>query len=105
MENPERYGYVLSGAELYLPRRYDAVDIRVKGSLDLAQFAAAIETDFKEIKERNPQFLRDYIPPGEHTLFVPAGSGMTAVAYLKNQKERVSQAKLVRSERKKDNRH
>jgi hypothetical protein len=79
--------------------------MRLLKSLDLVQLAAAVGTDFKDIKERNPQFLRDYIPPGEHTLFVPAGSGMKALAYLKSNSGKVSQAKLVRSERTSVDRH
>jgi len=105
MENSERYGYTLTKEELYRPIRTDAVHIRLNGSLDLGELAAAVGTDFKEIKERNPQFLRDYIPPGEHTLFVPAGSGMSAVAYLSGKSEKVQRAKLVRSERKVVDRH
>ena len=105
MENPEKYGYQLAPEELYRPIRADAVRLRLLKSLDLMQLAAAIGTDFKDIKERNPQFLRDYIPPGEHTLFVPAGSGIKAVAYLKSNSGEVTQARLVRSERAPVTRH
>ena len=105
MENPERYGYLLEKDQLYRPIRTDAVHIRLTRSLDLLQLASAVGSDFKEIKERNPQFLQDYIPPGQHTLFLPPGSGIAAVAYLNSETGKVSEAKLVRSERKKVDRH
>ena len=105
MENPARYGYVLAKEDLYRPIRTDAVEARLKKPLDLVQLAAAVGTDFKEIQERNPQFIRDYIPPGDHTLFVPAGSGLRAVAYLNSESESVTWAKLVRTERNTIDRH
>ena len=105
LENPEKYGYLLAPEELYRPVRADAVRLQLLKALDLLQLAAAVGTDFKDIKERNPQFLRDYIPPGEHTLFVPAGSGMKAVAYLESNSGKVARATLVRSERTSINRH
>ena len=105
MENPEQYGYELANDEIYRPIRYDAVHIRLTGSLDLVQLAAAVGSDFKEMKERNPQFLRDYIPPGKHTLFLPPGSGMAAVNYLKSRNGKVARATLVRSERNAAARH
>lgn len=105
MENPEKYGYALPNEELYRPIRYDAVHTRLKRPLDLVELAAAVGTDFKGIKERNPQFLRDYIPPGEHTLFVPPGSGMAAVNFLAGINGKIAWARLVRSERNPIKRH
>ena len=105
MEDPARYGYVLAKKELYRPIRTDAVQVRLIRSLDLMHLAVAVGSDFKDMKERNPQFLRDYIPPGDHTLFVPAGSGLQALAYLNGQSEKVTWAKLVRSERNPVDRH
>ena len=105
MENPERYGYDLPEEVIYQPVKTDAVVVQVEKSLDLVQLAAAVGSDFKEMKERNPQFLRDYIPPGEHTVFVPPGSGMEAVAYMESKKGRVARAKLIRSERKGTRQH
>ena len=99
LENPEKYGYVLAEQELYHPIRTDAVRVRLRSSLDLQGLADAANTDFKELKELNPQFIRDYIPPGVHTLSLPAGNGSAAVAYLQNESGKVAQAILVRSER------
>jgi hypothetical protein len=73
--------------------------------LELANLSAAVGSDFKDLKERNPQFIRDFIPPGQHTVFVPAGSGLTAVRYLQSKSEEVTRAKLVRSERNRIERH
>jgi hypothetical protein len=105
MENPERYGYVLAEEELYRPIRSDAVQVRLNSSLDLAKLSAAVGTDYKELKERNPQFIKDFIPPGQHTLFVPAGSGLAALNYLNSESGKVTRAVLVRSERHRVERH
>ena len=105
MEDPEKYGYVLAKEQLYRPIRTDTVQIELKRSLDLVDFAAAIGTDFKDLKERNPQFIRDYIPPGAHTLFLPPGSGLAATNYLKSKDQMVAQVKLVQSERNTTRRH
>jgi len=99
LENHRQYGYELSPDQTYRPKRYDAVEVKVRKTMDLAGLAQAIGTDFKDIKERNPQFLRDYIPIGLHTLLVPVGYGIKTVDYLKSQSGNVARAALVISDR------
>jgi hypothetical protein len=100
MENPGQYGYALPKEQMYAPPRFDAIDITLNSALNIVSFAEAIGTDFKDIKERNPQFLRDYIPSGSHTVMVPPGTGMLAVAYLKSLNPKTKKARLVYSDRK-----
>jgi hypothetical protein len=99
IENHRRYGYELSPAQAYRPERNDAVEVKLRRTVDLAGLARAIGTDYKDIKERNPQFLRDYIPTGLHRVLVPVGSGMKTVDYLKSKSDTAARVALVSSDR------
>ena len=99
IENHRQYGYELSPAQTYRPNRYDAVELKLRKTLGLVGLAQAIGTDYKDIKERNPQFLRDYIPTGLHTVLVPVGYGMKTVDYLKSRSGTVARVTLVISDR------
>ena len=99
LENHRQYGYELAPAQTYRPERYDAVEVKLRKALGLAGLAQAIGTDYKDLKERNPQFLRDYIPIGVHRLLVPVGHGMKTVDYLKSKSGTVTRVALVISDR------
>jgi membrane-bound lytic murein transglycosylase D len=43
--------------------------------LNLTDLASALDTDFKVLKELNPQFRRNYVPTGKHQIKVPPGFG------------------------------
>jgi hypothetical protein len=99
IENHRQYGYELSPVQAYRPKRYDAVEVKLRETLDLAGLAQAIGIDYKDIKERNPQFLRDYVPTGLHTVLVPVGDGMKTVDYLKSKSGTVARVALIISDR------
>ena len=66
---PERYG--LSVVQM-TPYAYETVDVDRMTSLGvLARFAG---TNVDELKELNPELLRDTTPPGRYTLRVPPGT-------------------------------
>jgi hypothetical protein len=61
--------------------------------------AEAIGTDFKTIKELNPQFLKDFIPTGRHSLKLPPGVGTKLTAFLKQIPAKVSRPVIIVSSR------
>jgi LysM repeat protein len=82
LENPRRYGYILPEDQLYRPLKFDTVTVSVSASVHITDLAQAIGTDFKVIKELNPELLGYYLPTGQYSLKVPAGSGRNALAAL-----------------------
>jgi membrane-bound lytic murein transglycosylase D len=82
MENPRRYGYILPEDQLYKPLKSDTVTVNVSSSIHITDLAQAIGTDFKVIKELNPELLGYYLPTGQYSIKVPAGSGTSALAAL-----------------------
>jgi len=82
MENPEQYGFHLPAEHVYPPRWYDTVQVKISQRLKLTDLARALDTDFKVLRELNPQFLRDYVPRGSHNIKVPPGFGPKLFAAL-----------------------
>jgi hypothetical protein len=105
LQDPERYGYHLSDERTYQPIAYDAAEVHLKGRLDLLEIAESIGTSFKTLKELNPQFLRDYIPAGDHFIKVPTGMGGKLLAFLKRNPAKVSKAVFKVSSRTEVNAH
>ncbi|MBW1721554.1 MAG: transglycosylase SLT domain-containing protein [Deltaproteobacteria bacterium] len=75
MENPETYGYRVPKEKIYRPVQYDSVRIRVRVPIHLADFAKALGTNLKAIKDLNPQILGYHLPTGTYTLKTPPGTG------------------------------
>ena len=82
MENPKQYGFHLPTEHVYPPRWYDTVQVEISGQLKLTDLAHALDTDFKALKELNPQFLRDFVPRGSHNIRVPPGFGPKVAVVL-----------------------
>ncbi len=83
MENPERYGYKVPKEKIYRPVAYDAVKIRVKVLIHLADLAEALGTNLKAVKDLNPQIIGYYLPVGNYTLKTPPGKGSRVKPALK----------------------
>jgi len=83
MENPERYGYSLSHKLVYKPVECDSVAVQIKVPLHITDVAVALDTDFKVLKELNPQISGYYLPSGRYTLSVPSGQGFRMASVLK----------------------
>lgn len=75
MENPKHYGFDLPPAQIYRRMWYDSVEVRITKHLQLTELALALDTDFKALKELNPQFRRNYVPKGNYKIKVPPGFG------------------------------
>ena len=75
MENHELYGYRLDPDDMYPPVRTDTVKVKLALPIHITEIAENSGTDFKTIKELNPEFLGYYIPSGTYSLRVPEGMG------------------------------
>lgn len=95
LENPKRYGYVLSSEGLYQPHAYDSVKVKIRAPIYIIDIAELLETHFKTLKELNPQFLRDYIPLGQYTIRVPPGLGIKMVNAFKEVYGKTATAVLI----------
>jgi hypothetical protein len=82
MENPRQYGFRLPPEQVYPPNWYDSVPMKITKRMNLTDLALALDTDFKVLKELNPQFRRDYVPKGKHQIKVPPGFGPKVVVAL-----------------------
>jgi hypothetical protein len=82
LENPRRYGYIMPDDQLYKPFKFDTVTVSISSSVHITDLAQAIGTDFKVIKELNPELLNYHLPTGQYSLKVPAGSGRNALSAL-----------------------
>jgi len=76
MDNPTRYGYHLSQEGAYRPHKYDIIHVNIKKTIYITEFAQFFGTDFKAVKELNPQFLKSYLPQGKYTVNVPIASSL-----------------------------
>lgn len=65
----------LPSEQLYPPNWYDSVPVKISSRLELTDLARAMDTDFKVLKELNPQFRRNSVPKGNYTIKVPPGFG------------------------------
>jgi hypothetical protein len=89
LENPSRYGFALSGDELYPQLDTGWVKVRVIGRrMHLRDVAEAAGTYFRHIKQLNPQLRRDSLPRGDHRIRVPAGAAKDFHANLKAIRQR-----------------
>jgi hypothetical protein len=82
MENQRQYGFSLPPEQVYPPNWYDSVPVKISKRLNLTDLALALDTDFKVLKELNPQFRRNYVPKGKHQIKVPPGFGPKVVVAL-----------------------
>jgi membrane-bound lytic murein transglycosylase D len=71
--NPAKFGYSLSPADLYLPRQFDAVEIKAGQPVPLHIIAQAANTYFKIIKDLNPQIKYYHLPAGTRQINIPKG--------------------------------
>jgi LysM repeat protein len=82
MEDPARYGYRIPSERVYQPLRSDTVEVNNRHQVHLADLAQALDTDFKSLKEMNPQILGRHLPTGPFLLKVPQGMGEKFPAVL-----------------------
>ena len=75
LSNPSRYGFHLQEEDYYPPVTFDRVKITLPGTTPLYLVAQASGTNFKQIKDLNPEIRGHELPKGTHLIAVPKGSG------------------------------
>jgi soluble lytic murein transglycosylase-like protein len=93
MENPKRYGYNLRPESIYKPIPRDSVPVRIRVPLHLTDVARQLGTDYKALKELNPEITGHYLPVGRYELKVPSGLG-PKVATVVNQLTRTASYRM-----------
>lgn len=91
LENPGQYGYRLPSVHVYKPAAVDTVAISVERQLHLTDVARALGTDFKTVKELNPQFVDYYLAPGACLLRVPEGLGARVPGVIQTLQQNAAQ--------------
>ncbi len=72
-EDPGRFGYHLEAEDLYPPQDADELTLDLNAEIPIQLVAQATGSDFKTIKELNPELRGHYLGPGSHVLRIPAG--------------------------------
>lgn len=71
LKHPERYGFHLQDGDYYPPLRFASVELTCYEETSLTVVAQAAQTDFKKIKDLNPELRGHYLAAGTYTLAVP----------------------------------
>ncbi len=74
MKQPEKYGFILSDADLYPLFTFDRVNIDSPDDIPLTVIAGAAKVPFKVIKDMNPDIRGYYLEKGKKTVFIPKGA-------------------------------
>jgi hypothetical protein len=74
LSNPAGYGFHLKAGDHYAPEPFDPVEITCPQGTPIQLIAEAAKTDFKAIKDLNPEIRGYYLPAGTHRMLLPAGS-------------------------------
>ena len=97
LTHPERYGFKLQPEDYYPPLEFSSVELTCWEETSLTVVARAAQTDFKRIKDLNPQLRGHHLAAGTYTLAIPenGASGFQArfnkhhEDWVQNRKERV----------------
>jgi len=71
---PARYGFNMTTEDVYPLLEFDTVAVDFNQDVGIQVLARAAETDFKTIKELNPEIRGHYLAPGSHQVMIPKGS-------------------------------
>jgi hypothetical protein len=71
LTEPEQFGFYLNAEDYYPPLAFDLVELTCWNETSLAVVAGAAQTDFKRIKDLNPELRGHYLAAGTYTLAVP----------------------------------
>jgi soluble lytic murein transglycosylase-like protein len=74
LSNPDGFGFHLTDSDYYPPLTFDKIQIDCFQEIPLALVAKASETDFKVIKDLNPEIRGHYLIEGNHTILIPKGA-------------------------------
>jgi hypothetical protein len=71
---PEKYGFKLREKDYYPPLVFDQIQLDCFQEIPIRIIARAAKTDFKVIKDLNPEIRGHYLAEGRHTISVPEGT-------------------------------
>jgi hypothetical protein len=72
--DPERYGFQLSEEDYYPPMQFDRIQIDCFQDTPIRIIARAAKTQFKVIKDLNPEIRGHYLSEGSHAILIPKGT-------------------------------
>ncbi len=71
LTQPERYGFHLKTEDYYPPVTFTPVELTTYEETSLTVVAQAAQTDFKRVKDLNPELRGHYLEAGTYTLALP----------------------------------
>ena len=74
LTQPERYGFHLQDDDYYRPLVFESIELTCWDETSLTVVANAAQTDFKRIKDLNPELRGHYLMAGTYTLAIPEGT-------------------------------
>jgi len=73
LSDPVRYGFHVADEDRYPPMASESVRLTCSGDVPIRIVAQAARTDFKTIKDLNPEIRGHYLTWGSHEITVPKG--------------------------------
>ena len=77
LSETEKYGFHLDEKDFYDPLQVERVQIELTQPLPIIEVSRAVGYFYKEIKELNPHFSEEVIPPGIQFVNLPAGTSVS----------------------------
>jgi hypothetical protein len=72
--NPARYGFRMRPDDGYAPLRFDRARVACRDDIPIRIIAKAAKTDFKTIKDLNPEIRGYFLAPGRYDILIPKGA-------------------------------
>jgi len=82
LSETEKYGFHLDEKELYDPLQVERVQIELTQPLPIIEVSRAVGCFYKDIKELNPHFSEEAIPPGIQFVNLPPGTSVPFWTFL-----------------------
>ena len=73
MTDPDTYGFQHTPQDLYPPLEYDRIKLNCFQETPISLVARAAGTEFKKIKDLNPEIRGHFLAAGSHRILVPKG--------------------------------
>lgn len=96
-QDPARFGFVLEQSDYYQPPAVAQTRVECSKQIPIQLVAQAANTQFKKIKDLNPELRGHYLVAGKYTLLIPTAGAKgfakrfkrLAMAYAKNVQSRI----------------
>ncbi len=72
--DPEKYGFNLTEKDYYPPLEFDEIKVNCTQEIPIRIIAQAGKTQFKVIKDLNPEIRGYYLSKGKHKILIPGGA-------------------------------